>query len=54
MIDKLIDEKKRGLLIVFEGIKNSGKSTQAKKLINYFKSIKKQCESVNFPCIIIV
>lgn len=40
---------KRGLFIVLEGLDRSGKSTQCKKLTDYFSSRNLPCELVNFP-----
>jgi len=46
------DRTKRGLLIVFEGIDRVGKSTQVKKLKNYFEIVRNEkCEELAFPSI---
>ena len=40
---------KRGMLIVFEGNDRVGKSTQAKKLVEWFKTNGKLAQFVQFP-----
>ena len=46
----VLDKRKRGLLIVFEGVDRIGKSTQIKLLKEYFLSIKQQgCQEFAFP-----
>ncbi len=45
-----MDKKKRGLLIVFEGVDRVGKSTQVEMLKNYFIDKKAEnCEKACFP-----
>lgn len=39
----------RGILIVFEGIDRCGKSTQVKKLQNFFQGKKLPYETLSFP-----
>lgn len=46
----VIDKKKRGLFIVFEGVDRVGKSTQVEMLKNYFLDKKgENCEKASFP-----
>lgn len=40
---------KRGMLIVFEGLDRSGKSTQCEKLVQYFRSNGEKVEHMRFP-----
>lgn len=42
-------QKKRGLLIVFEGMDRVGKSTQCQLLKDYFINKKQNVELINFP-----
>lgn len=45
-----MNSKKRGLLIVFEGMDRVGKSTQCQLLAEYFKNVRKEnVEKINFP-----
>ncbi len=44
------EKKKRGLLIVFEGVDRAGKSTQLQMLKNYFEEKKNEkCHDLRFP-----
>jgi len=46
----VLDKRKRGLLIVFEGVDRIGKSTQIKMLEDYFTRVKQQgCKLFAFP-----
>lgn len=46
----VLDKRKRGLLIVFEGVDRIGKSTQIKMLNEYFTNVKQQgCKEFAFP-----
>jgi dTMP kinase len=47
-----MDKKKRGLLIIFEGVDRAGKSTQCQLLKNYFLDKKENAEILAFPGII--
>ena len=40
---------RRGLLIAFEGLDQSGKQTQAEGLRDYFASLARDCRLVSFP-----
>lgn len=42
-------QTQRGALIVLEGVDKSGKSTQAKKLLEYFHSQGKEARILQFP-----
>ena len=44
-----MEAKKRGLMIVFEGLDRCGKSTQAKKLKSFFETISQKAEVISFP-----
>lgn len=44
-----MNNKKRGLMIVFEGLDRCGKSTQAKKLKAFFESKNESALIINFP-----
>jgi dTMP kinase len=44
-----MNSKKRGLMIVFEGLDRCGKSTQAKKLKSFFESKSQNAEIIGFP-----
>ena len=46
----MITSRKRGLLIVFEGMDRVGKSTQCKLLKEFFLTVKNEkVEMINFP-----
>lgn len=46
----IIEKKKRGLLIVFEGVDRVGKSTQVELLKNYFSKKKgESSDKISFP-----
>jgi thymidylate kinase len=46
----IVDKKRRGLLIIFEGVDRAGKSTQVELLKNYFlKKSNENCEKMAFP-----
>lgn len=40
----------RGMLIVFEGLDRSGKTTQCQLLMDYFKTTKQAATLIQFPC----
>ena len=44
-----MDARRRGLMIVFEGLDRCGKSTQARKLEAYFEAISQKAEVISFP-----
>lgn len=47
-------ERRRGLLIVFEGVDRAGKSTQCDMLKNYFINMKdEKTERMSFPGILL-
>jgi thymidylate kinase len=45
----VLDKRKRGLLIVFEGVDRIGKSTQIKMLKDYFLKKQQGCTVFAFP-----
>lgn len=46
----ILQNKKRGLLIVFEGVDRAGKTTQLKMLKNYFENVKnEECVDLRYP-----